>query len=79
LGDGLVPFVIDWGSAVHPAAASAAGSVRCALANLSAQHPNPKPVRDALDALGVELSVDKAPTPSFCARLTGPAGTLELE
>ncbi|MBW2290742.1 MAG: VOC family protein [Deltaproteobacteria bacterium] len=79
LGDGLVPFVIDWGSATHPAAASAADSVRCTLGNLSAQHPDPQAVRGALDALGVELSVDEAPTANLCARLTGPAGSLELE
>jgi hypothetical protein len=76
LGDGLVPFVIDWGSARHPAAA--ADSIPCALSNFSAQHPDPQPVRDALAALGVELSVDRASTPSLRARLTGPAGVLEL-
>lgn len=79
LGDGLVPFVIDWGSARHPAAAPAADSFRCALADFSAQHPDPQPVRDALDALGAELRVDEAPAPSLSARLTGPAGSLELE
>lgn len=78
IGDGLVPFVIDWGSAPHPAGKPDPGSVRCSLSNFCALHPEPQALRDALDALGVELSVDEAPAPRLSARLTGPAGFLEL-
>jgi hypothetical protein len=77
-GDGLVPFVIDWGRTRHPAAAPAAGAVRCVLSDFSAQHPDPQPARDAIDALGAELNIDQAPTSRLCARLAGPTGFLEL-
>jgi hypothetical protein len=79
LGDGLVPFVIDWGTAIHPAVSSDGGTARCALSDFSAKHPDPQPVREAINALGAELSIDESSTYGLCARLTGPAGSYELK
>jgi hypothetical protein len=78
LGDGLLPFVIDWGSAQHPGLVHATDSGSCALSVFSAEHPDPQPIRDALDALGVELRVVSGKTPRLAARLDGPAGAIDL-
>lgn len=50
-GDGLVPFLIEWGETTpHPATTSPSG---CTLVSLRAEHPEPAAVRGMLDALGV--------------------------
>jgi hypothetical protein len=68
--DGLVPFFIDWGGSVHPAAYAPAGPV---LLNLRAEHPDPPAVIRALTAVGVELAVDRGSQPRLIASL-GTAG-----
>jgi len=70
-GDGLLPFVIDWGTTPHPAA-SQTEEVR--LVEFSARHPEPQLIGDALGALGVELTVESAPEPGLSARIRGPEG-----
>ena len=57
-GSGLVPFVIDWGNTNHPSCSSGGNSVRCALSSFVALHPDPEPVRQALTALGAEISIE---------------------
>jgi hypothetical protein len=76
--DGLLPFVIDWGDTEHPSIRAAASSARCELASFSAHHPDPKLVRGALDALGVDLDVVEGTRPGLAARVRGPAGDLAL-
>lgn len=76
-GDGLVPFVIDWGDARHPTRAAGA-EAQCDLTGFSAQHPDPDSIRADLDALGCALEIADAPTPGFRAEITGPAGSLTL-
>ena len=95
-GDGLVPFVIDWGKSRHPAAVTGLGShdqndeepdprakARPApggeLSDFSATHPDPASIQAALDALGVVLDVQPGTIARLNARLTGPAGSLELD
>jgi hypothetical protein len=78
IGDGLVPFVIDWGSTPHPAGRTEIEMPRCALSRFSAFHPDPSSIRVALDALGAELDVEVAAEASLEARLTGPVGHLDL-
>jgi hypothetical protein len=68
--DGVVPFVIDWGTTRHPAAS---GLPEVALLAFSATHPEPDRVRAALEALGVTLSVSEGP-PSLTATFSGPDG-----
>ncbi len=75
LADGLVPFVIDWGSTPHPAATAAAGA---SLAGLRAEHPDPGRVVRLLEALGVGLQVSRADRPALIATIQGPRGRVEL-
>lgn len=86
-GDGLVPFVIDWGHARHPtvAAGSALNDIandspepRCSLTSFSAVHPKPEPIQAALAALGARLLIRPGAKASLNACLRGPAGSLEL-
>jgi hypothetical protein len=90
-GDGLVPFVIDWGKSRHPAAAPRSPSEdqnhhpaddptsHGKLSAFSATHPDPAPIRAALHALGVSLDIRPGTIAGLSARLTGPAGSIELD
>lgn len=73
--DGLVPFLIDWGSAPHPSRTS---DPVCSIEGFRAEHPNPEAVRQMLRALGVALDVERGPRPRLCATVVGPGGSLEL-
>lgn len=75
LGHGLVPFLIDWGAAPHPAASAAGG---CTLLELRGEHPEPARIRRVLDALKIPLRVDAAAEPALVARLETPRGAIEL-
>jgi hypothetical protein len=80
-GDGLVPFVIDWGETRHPseAAESEAGeSAQCELHGFSGHHPDPVTLAKALTALGVELPLNIDPIPSLMAEIRGPSGSIRL-
>ena len=64
LGDGLVPFFIDWKTSPHPATTANAGP---ALVELSATHPDPDRIRRLLDALDVDLPLKLGPRPRLVA------------
>lgn len=74
-GDGLVPFLIDWGTSPHPAPRTASG---CALVSLRGEHPDPDSVRAQLDALGAPLALSQAPAVALVAELDTPNGRVEL-
>ena len=74
-GDGLVPFLIDWGEAEHPAVSAAAG---CVLVSLRAEHPNPEMVARDLAAIGAHLEVRQGPAPLLSVLLDTPRGRVEL-
>lgn len=74
-GDGLVPFLIDWGGSPHPAATSARG---CSLVELRGEHPDPERVRRELAILGAELCVTQAPAVALIVDLDTPNGRVEL-
>ena len=74
-GNGLVPFLIDWGGTAHPATSSAKG---CRLMAIRAEHPDPEPVRALLAAIGSDLQVTQAPQPGLIATLDTPRGRVEL-
>src|SRR5581483_4703101 len=72
----LVPFLIEWGDGVpHPSTTSTRG---CRLLSFGGEHPDPKAVTAALDALGLELVVRPAPAAALVAVIEGPGGTVEL-
>ena len=75
LGDGIVPFFIDWGKTPHPAQAAAAGAT---LVALSAEHPDARSVGEMLRKLGLDLRVTSAPSPALIAEVDCPKGRVEL-
>lgn len=75
LGDGLVPFLIDWGETPHPAGSAAQG---CRLLGLRAEHPDPEGVRAMLRVLELNLPVERGEAPALIATIDTPAGRLEL-
>lgn len=75
LGDGLVPFFIDWGETPHPASAAAQGATLLAL---RAEHPDPEGVRVMLEQLELELPVSVGPEPALVATIEGLNGQVEL-
>jgi hypothetical protein len=75
VGDGLVPFFIDWGATEHPAVAAPKG-VR--LVGLRAQHPSPGSVQPTFDALGIPLEIATGSAPALIAILDTPRGRIEL-
>ena len=74
-GDGLVPFLIDWGTCPHPALTSARG---CSLIELRALHPDPPQIQSWLAAMGVELDVRVDTTPALIASIDSPNGRVLL-
>jgi hypothetical protein len=74
-GDGLVPFLIDWGDTPHPSAGAPGG---CSLVSLRAEHPAPDGIEAMLEALGVELDVARGPEAALIAVLDTPNGRVEL-
>jgi hypothetical protein len=74
-GDGLVPFLIDWGTTRHPSTTSAGG---CTLVEFRAEHPDPDAIRRMLAAIGVDLPVTGGPAPALAAVIDTPKGRAEL-
>jgi hypothetical protein len=74
-GDGIVPFFIDWGRSPHPAETAAQGA---RLVSLSAEHPDPEPIRRMLAALGLEIPIQRGPISALVAVIEGPRGRIEL-
>ena len=76
-GDGLVPFLIEWGEGTpHPAASSAQGA---RLLELSLFHPRPAEVQPMLSALHIDILVAAGPAPAMRARLETPNGIVTME
>ena len=63
---GLVPFLIDWGSTKHPGMSSPAVGQ---LISLRAEHPDPASVRCMLSVLNLDLQVDQGSDPKLVARI----------
>ena len=74
-GDGLVPFLIDWGASPHPSERAPGG---CALVGLRGVHPQPYDVRAMLKPLGADLRLEGGTPSRLIATLEGPRGVVEL-
>jgi len=75
LGDGLVPGLIEWHTALHPAKNSARG---CTLVELHGEHPQPETVRPILAAMGLVLDIRPGAVPALVATLDTPKGRTVL-
>lgn len=73
VGDGLVPFFIDWGNSPHPAMSAPGGPE---LVSLHGQHEEPATIRRQLAAVGIDLPVERGPRPTLIATLRTPSGTV---
>jgi Glyoxalase-like domain len=74
-GDGLVPFLIDWGDSPHPSL-TAPGGIQ--LVEVHAEHPDPAGIVESLRCLGLELRVLPGRTPALVTTLDTPRGSVEL-
>ncbi|MEI8412053.1 MULTISPECIES: VOC family protein [unclassified Kribbella] len=72
--DGIVPFLIDWGTSRHPAGS---GLPSVELLEFGATYPRPEEVSAVLEALDVSLTV-VAGEPGLRATVAGPGGTYAL-
>ncbi|WP_410794018.1 VOC family protein [Kribbella sp. C-35] len=72
--DGIVPFLIDWGTSRHPAGS---GLPAAELVDFGATHPRPNEVNAVLEALDVGLRV-VAGEAGLQAEIAGPGGTCSL-
>jgi hypothetical protein len=75
LGDGLVPALIEWHTALHPAKTSARG---CTLVELHGEHPRPETVRPILEVMGLALDIRPGAVPALVATLDTPKGRVVL-
>ncbi len=75
LEGGVIPFLIDWGTTVHPASTAPLGP---ALLSLRAEHPEPTRVEREVLALGLDLPVTRASQPRLIARLRTQRGDVDL-
>lgn len=74
-GDGLVPFLIEWGTTPSPALTSPGG---CTLVALVGYHPDPAPIVSALSALEIDVQIHRGDAPALVATIDCPAGRVEL-
>jgi hypothetical protein len=73
---GLIPFFIQWGEGTtHPSVDAPQG---CKLESFSIASPDAAKLSAELQSLGVEVQVESGKTAHLRARITGPAGTLDL-
>lgn len=75
VGGGVVPFLIQWISGLHPAQTAPKG---CELVGLRAEHPRPNEVLSVLKALDLDLSVKAGTAPRLIATIGTPSGTVTL-
>ena len=75
VGDGIIPFLIDWGTTPHPSESAAQGA---SLITLRAEHPQPEPIRDIARRLGLSLQIDRGSQPALVATIASLRGEVEL-
>jgi hypothetical protein len=73
--DGIVPFLIDWGTTPHPSATAPDGG---ALVSLRAEHPEPSSVERSLLALDLDMAVARRDAPALVATIRTRSGDVEL-
>lgn len=71
---GLVPFLIDWGQAIHPSV----NLPIVPLVGLEGVHPHPERIEPQIAAVGAKLPVKAGNRPSLAATLFGETGLVVL-
>lgn len=74
-GDGLVPFLIDWGNSPHPSENAAKG---CTLSGFWLNHGDAKAIEATLACIGINATVENAEGPFLSAQLDTPRGVVTL-
>ncbi len=74
-GDGILPFLIEWGDCPHPAESTPKG---CTLVDLRATHPEADVLQPILRALGTDLNVHYGDAAMLMAIIDTPNGRREL-
>ena len=72
MAGGLIPFLISWGDAEHPARSAPPGLT---LEAFHLEHPDPPSLASVLIALGADVEIRAAGAAAFVARLSGPNGS----
>lgn len=73
---GLLPFFIHWSpDSPHPAEDAPPG---CALQRFVLQSPSPQELEKLCRSLGVDVLVERAPTPRLRATISTPKGVVDL-
>jgi hypothetical protein len=72
--NGVVPFLIDWGSSRHPASQLPAA---CELVDLALTHPDPVLVEGSLAAMDIRVVVEAGPS-RITATIRTPNGDVYL-
>src|SRR5689334_10570954 len=67
-GVGLVPFLIEWNSSQHPAQSAITGP---RLVQLRIEHPEPELIRKQLNALQLEVAIERGSSPALVAIFEG--------
>jgi hypothetical protein len=75
IADGLVPFLIDWGTSPHPAASAPSGLT---LSALTGEHPEPDTLAPWFETIDVTLPIARAPRAALIATIQSPRGVVEL-
>jgi Glyoxalase-like domain len=75
VGDGLVPFFINWGRSPHPSRTAAPGAT---LRDFRAEHPRPEKIQGMLAALHLDLPVTRGTAPALIATIEGRHGRVDL-
>lgn len=76
IGDGVIPFLIDWGETVHPAKTATQG---CHLLDLRLKHPQARALQPVLDALELDMKITPGSEPVLSAVIARPQGEVVLE
>jgi len=72
---GTLPFLIDWGNSEHPSQETPKAGV---LKELIIQHPDPDLISNKLDALAIQLPIERSTSPGLKAMIDTKAGLIEL-
>lgn len=75
VADGIIPFLIDWGTTPHPSESAVRGA---SLITLRVEHPQPEPIRDVARRLGLSLQIDRGSQPALVATIASLRGEVEL-